>query len=179
MKHSSLLFISVLLVLLLQICSSTEEKQKSVSKPVKTECLATNTEFTSFRCMASESLRVPCIDDDDRCSKWAGQGECQKNAQYMLVNCRKSCSSCIPLHAGDEPQIATNENTRSDVLKRLYETQEYLHTQAMRNVEILKRCVNKHSECTHWWSIGECKTNSQFMNTECSPACQTCERMFD
>ena len=154
--------------------ASAEEKRK----PVKMECLATTPEFRSFHCMASESLRVPCIDDDGRCKIWAGTGECQKNAQYMLVHCRKSCSSCIPLHPGEEPQIASSESTRSEVLKRLYETQEYLHKQADRNVETLKRCVNKHSECTHWWSIGECDTNSQFMHTECSPACQTCQKMF-
>jgi hypothetical protein len=168
----------VLLLILLQVFGivNAEEGRISPTKPVQTECLATTTDLNSFHCISSGTIRVPCIDEDKRCEEWFGMGECQSNPQYMLVNCRKSCSSCIPLHPSDEPQVAY-EKTRAEVLERLYETQEYLHNQASRNVETLKRCVNKHSECTHWWSNGECETNSQFMHTECSPACQTCEKI--
>jgi hypothetical protein len=95
----------------------------------------------------------------------------------MLLECRKSCGSCIPLHGGDIPQIAPSVNSRKRILNRLYETQEYLHREAGRTVETLKYCVNKHPECTHWWSSGECSTNSGFMHTECSPACQTCHKL--
>ncbi|OEU13236.1 hypothetical protein FRACYDRAFT_155384, partial [Fragilariopsis cylindrus CCMP1102] len=90
-----------------------------------------------------------CVDENENCADWANKGECQNNQQYMLTDCRKSCKSCIDLH-------------------------EYLHREARRNIQTMKHCVNKHSECTHWWSIGECNTNSGFMHAECSPACQTC-----
>lgn len=140
-----------------------------------TECLATDEEMTSFQCLPSEALRVPCLDTDERCPEWARQGECRNNAQFMLVQCRKSCSSCIELHAGGISQIAPHEDTRPAVLRRLYETQQYLHENAERNVQTLQRCLNKHELCTHWWSIGECLSNPGFMSQECSPACQTCE----
>ena len=30
----------------------------------------------------------------DRCRKWAKNGECNTNAGWMNTNCRKSCGSC-------------------------------------------------------------------------------------
>ena len=30
----------------------------------------------------------------DRCQKWADDGECATNAGWMNTNCRRSCSSC-------------------------------------------------------------------------------------
>ena len=167
-------FGSVFLILLQLFClTNAEERRLPSSDSVRTECLATSPDMNSFRCMESGSIRVACIDEDERCEGWAKQGECKNNPQYMLVSCRKSCSSCIPLHPGSEPQIAYDD-TRVKVLERLYETQEYLHKKAINNIETLKHCENKHSECTHWWAKGECDKNPQFMKTECRPACQTC-----
>jgi hypothetical protein len=144
----------------------------------KTECLATDEDYTTFVCLTGESLRIPCDDADQRCPDWAKQGECTINPQYMLVHCRKSCTSCISLHgSSDIPQIAPNERTRPQVLQRLYETQEYLYYEAERNVDTLRKCFNKHSECTYWWANGECASNPAFMETECGPACQTCDRI--
>jgi hypothetical protein len=155
----------------------TREASAVTNVDPKTECLATDEDNTAFACLAGESLRIPCADADERCPDWANQGECTKNPQYMLVHCRKSCTSCISLHGSDVAQIAPNERTRPQVLKRLYETQEYLHNEAERNVDTLRTCFNKHSECTHWWADGECSTNPAFMETECGPACQTCDKI--
>lgn len=174
-RINSFSFFGAVLLILLQIFSvvNAEERRIPSNESVKMECLATTPDFDSFRCIESGSMRVPCIDEDERCGEWSKSGECKHNPKYMLVSCRKSCSSCIPLHPGSEPQIAYDD-TRSKVLEHLYKTQEYLHTQAIRDIETLKSCENKHSECTHWWAIGECKKNPQFMTKECSPACQTC-----
>lgn len=35
-----------------------------------------------------------CKDSDDGCSAWAEMGECEKNAEFMLANCRLSCRIC-------------------------------------------------------------------------------------
>ncbi|MGK3736256.1 MAG: hypothetical protein ACI8RD_004981 [Bacillariaceae sp.] len=200
MKNFVLLFFLFSLLVLLQeikICSSASTSTSSIGSIdknkliVKTECLATDEDYRSFHCLAApeEYIRVPtCVDENENCLNWANNGECQKNQQFMLVDCRKSCKSCIDLHGGSSSnavlgsgegvqQIAIKEETRQKILKRLYETQEYLHREAKRNIQTMKRCVNKHSECTHWWSIGECNTNPGFMHTECSPACQTCQKI--
>lgn len=169
--NSYLPFTTILLILLqvLGIANGIANGEEAV----QIECLPTSIDLDSFRCIPSGSTRVPCIDEEKRCPEWSAKGECKKNPRYMLVHCRKSCSSCIPLHSGDQPQLARDE-TRSKVLERLYETQEYLHKQADMNIANLKSCVNKHAECTHWWSIGECEKNPRFMTSECGPACQSC-----
>lgn len=39
-------------------------------------------------------VKTDCIDRNSRCAEWADRGECQKNPNYMLVWCRKSCRQC-------------------------------------------------------------------------------------
>ena len=198
MKNFVLLFSLLVLLQEIKVCSSAERKQTTSTSTstsssidtnkliVKTECLATDEDYRSFHCLGApaESIRVQCVDENENCADWANKGECQNNQQYMLIDCRKSCKSCIDLHGGSSgsggggvQQIAVKEDSRQKILKRLYETQEYLHREARRNIQTMKHCVNKHSECTHWWSIGECNTNSGFMHAECSPACQTCKKI--
>src|SRR6056300_321953 len=42
---------------------------------------------------SSEVLSV-CEDKEQECGHWASLGECEKNPNYMLVNCPVSCDSC-------------------------------------------------------------------------------------
>jgi hypothetical protein len=35
-----------------------------------------------------------CIDLNNNCINWTMQGECQKNPNYMLARCKKSCKVC-------------------------------------------------------------------------------------
>lgn len=35
-----------------------------------------------------------CIDEKDECAGWASMGECEKNPEFMLSSCRKSCGKC-------------------------------------------------------------------------------------
>ena len=35
-----------------------------------------------------------CEDYYKSCAKWAEEDECNKNAEWMAMNCRKSCKSC-------------------------------------------------------------------------------------
>lgn len=37
---------------------------------------------------------IGCTDSDNRCALWATSGECQANAAWMMLNCKKSCQSC-------------------------------------------------------------------------------------
>ena len=139
----------------------------------QTECIAIDKAFSTFDClsMPSSSKRIPCIDTNEQCPDWASSGECQKNPQYMLIHCRKSCGSCISL---DSTQIAPDESTREQVLYKLIETQEYQHHQAERTVETLKTCINYEEMCTQWSLTGECDRNPAFMHRVCAPACKTC-----
>ncbi len=35
-----------------------------------------------------------CMDNNDHCKGWAELGECQKNPDWMLPNCKESCDQC-------------------------------------------------------------------------------------
>ncbi|GFR88451.1 cysteine-rich venom protein [Elysia marginata] len=37
---------------------------------------------------------VPCTNGSPSCDSWARRGECQRNPNYMLTNCRKACHVC-------------------------------------------------------------------------------------
>lgn len=47
--------------------------------------------FRKFSCLA-------CTDDTPKCYTWARSGECVKNANFMLSNCRQSCRTCLSLY---------------------------------------------------------------------------------
>lgn len=142
-------------------------------------CIASDDLFSNFHCSSvSEKQKVDCIDLQAECPNWAAKGECSNNPQYMLLDCRKSCDSCIDLHTTGVMQIAPDETTRLQVLQKLVETQEYLHKKAKESIQNLAKCLNKHELCTHWSVLGECKTNKVFMHKECAPACRTCEKVL-
>ena len=37
------------------------------------------------------------------------------------------------------------------------------------------KCKNQHQDCTFWAAIGECDANPKYMQTNCAPACETCD----
>eukprot|EP00884_Botryococcus_braunii_P008933 jgi/Botrbrau1/18040/Bobra.0062s0028.1 len=41
-------------------------------------------------------LHAECADRDERCVRWAQDGECIANPGYMSTSCRKSCGKCPP-----------------------------------------------------------------------------------
>ncbi|KAI1706267.1 neurotransmitter-gated ion-channel ligand binding domain-containing protein [Ditylenchus destructor] len=48
----------------------------------------------SSSAVSSQFSATSCVDSDPKCALWAGQGECQSNAVWMMSNCRRSCQSC-------------------------------------------------------------------------------------
>ena len=165
--------------LLLSVASLISPCTAGTPKVAKTECLPSKEDYTQFHCLSTATPpRIPCIDaEETECPNWAKRGECTNNPQYMLIHCRKSCDSCIDLHMG-VVQMAPDDHLREQVLRRLIDTQEYMHRQAEISVRVLTKCVNKHDLCTHWSVQGECETNAGFMHTECAPACQTCDKIL-
>ncbi len=39
-------------------------------------------------------LEEICRDENRECKTWAGNGECERNKDYMSVSCRNSCNLC-------------------------------------------------------------------------------------
>ena len=55
--------------------------------------------LTNLKIPCNRNLLLPvhtddCVDLDIHCPSWAQMGECDKNPDYMHVNCRKSCHIC-------------------------------------------------------------------------------------
>jgi len=138
------------------------------------ECIPATTNLTSFHCKpARKENAIVCKDSNDLCSNWASRGECQKNPNYMLRDCAKSCDACVNIHAG-VTQIAPDESIREQVHERLLQAQRYLHAKVAEHVRHLDSCQNRHELCTEWAVRGECSKNPSMMQNECGPACQTC-----
>ena len=49
-----------------------------------------------------------CEDKGDKCAARARNGDCLKNAEYMLVKCRKSCLMCGSTATGFKRKIASS-----------------------------------------------------------------------
>lgn len=132
-----------------------------------------------------------CQDDHENCSGWADMGECEKNQQYMLINCKKSCGICdtmaIKITEDDSTMLERTakfgaaQSARGDkkketldnvkaMLDYMEKSEDYLSLPST----IRQNCKNNNEFCSFWASIGECQNNIAFMKIQCAPACQTC-----
>ncbi|CAJ1946197.1 unnamed protein product [Cylindrotheca closterium] len=165
--------IAILSILLVVLPTQASAKPPAGSKEnAKMECLPSDEDMTSFRCLnVPDSMQ--CINAHPECEDWANKNECKSNPQYMLLQCRKACQSCISLHHGGVTQMAAQEPRR--VVQELVESQHYLFRLANdHGIKHLKSCVNKHEMCTEWAVLDECNTNPAFMTLECPLACRGC-----
>ena len=75
------------------------------------------------------------------------------------------------------PQTVEGEQSAL-IANNILQSREYMETIVMVNEtfdKVRDLCRNKHEFCSFWSSIGECEKNPSYMQTNCGPACQTCE----
>jgi len=130
-------------------------------------------------------------------------GECDKNANYMLKTCKKSCDICKDKKVTTTAATTTAAATESieDVSRMLKRTTKFGELQVAKgnfkektltNVQemidymeksdaflalpskVQENCRNKNKLCSFWAAIEECEANIAFMKIECAPACKTC-----
>lgn len=53
-----------------------------------------NKVLKSFCLLCNNKHQLCCRDENLNCEKWAENGECSRNPEYMTLRCRKSCSFC-------------------------------------------------------------------------------------
>ena len=164
-----LLTVSMLLFLLLPI-QPASAKPPANKDNAKMECLPIDEDMNAYTCLNVPDA-VQCINTHPECEDWASKGECKRNPQYMLLECRQACQSCISLHNGITQMAAQHPR---HVVNQLVQSQYYLHNLATKDVKHLKSCINKHEMCTEWAVLGECDSNVGFMSSECRLACKTC-----
>ena len=96
---------------MMQICAVLCGKASENAVRIQSKCFATAELVVDFVQSAKiiEMLLVSqrafmkfaflaCTDDSPRCYTWARSGECVKNANFMLSNCRQSCRTCLSLY---------------------------------------------------------------------------------
>ena len=159
------------------------------------ECFASSTDFDSFQCYPSRiflndltnndededddedediEMIASCIDSDERCPEWSEKDECQRNPQYMLVNCRKSCGTCVNGHAGTT-QVIPDPSLNEEGMKKLLQTAKYMYDLTSRNIKSHKSCYNSDPMCTYWAIHGKCKSDAETMKQKCAATCQFCK----
>ena len=45
-------------------------------------------------CLGGDSANSNCTNNNKYCNAWAKNGECTKNPNYMLKDCKKACDAC-------------------------------------------------------------------------------------
>jgi ShK domain-like. len=128
---------------------------------------------------------VECRDEEELCSFWAREGECQNNPVYMLKSCAKSCDSC-KLNSdkqgfGSAYGVAQEcEGDQALELIRAVEKMDRYMSEEVSKPEydsVRSECKNRHELCVFWAHIGECEANPSFMLLQCAPACETCKNI--
>lgn len=124
----------LVLALSLQVVASKVAKSRG-------ECLPINGQPDSFHCLSHNLDTKECEDQHETCNTWARKGECRKNPSFMMLNCRKSCGTCLDLHVG-EVQTAPDAALARAVLERLVATQDYIYAETERNPQVFRKCKN-------------------------------------
>jgi ShK domain-like len=161
-------------------------------KNAVSDCFASNTDFKSFQCYPSrafiedisddeeeeedddDELFLSCSNSDERCEEWAEKQECKKNPNYMLVNCRKSCGTCVSGHAG-VTQIIPEIQLHQAAMRRLLQTARYMYDLTSRNYNAHKWCFNSDPMCTYFALLGKCENEPEMMKQKCAATCQVCK----
>ncbi|XP_060074104.1 zinc metalloproteinase nas-15-like isoform X2 [Ylistrum balloti] len=133
------------------------------------------------------------------CLKWASSGECSRNPDWMVPNCRKSCSrcedgSCKNLYDDRKCQVWARDgecmknpswmpvnckkacgrcdgSTRDD-----NEAEEDNDDWGNDDVDTDDGCSNYHNDndCETWSKNGHCEINPGYMKTHCKRSCGVC-----
>ncbi|KAL9187261.1 hypothetical protein ACHAXT_001364 [Thalassiosira profunda] len=79
----------------------------------------------------------------------------------------------------DHYGVAQNTDDR-DVPAFIANWRAYMADEVMvdpKYASVRGKCKNKHELCSYWAMLGECTNNPSYMQTNCAPACQSCEQM--
>ncbi|XP_043234021.1 zinc metalloproteinase nas-13-like [Amphibalanus amphitrite] len=114
-----------------------------------------------------------CRDTDGSCQFWAENGECQKNPNWMGINCALSCGTC-----GDcEDRSGSCAGWAAD--NQCTANWSYMSVFCRRACGLcgdgaIAGCGDTASQCSEWAKAGECAANPDYMAVHCRKACGVC-----
>jgi len=90
-----LTFLLIVFELTTAAIEMSDEEQKAWNA-LSNEYVADLPRFSSYMASLMQAFMAKndCVDNHEDCEYWAGIGECDKNPDYMLINCKKSCEVC-------------------------------------------------------------------------------------
>lgn len=132
------------------------------------------------KCSGGGGGSKDCVDKNSQCGGWAAIGECTKNPDYMLENCKKSCKKCGGGGGGGEDKgdcVNKHKNcndwaTRGECNANPVYMNENCKKACGKCEKIV--CVDKNQHCPFWASIGECSKNPNYMLSSCQKSCKKC-----
>ena len=144
----------------------------------------TTASFGSLQQQEEEECRDVAMDCWDRALE---QG-CITDFVNMQVDCRRTCLLCgnrigdkVYALYNEEPQdIPVAGNFVTETWDIIEATDQYMYETVYDDdddddlLDIATECKNRHASCSFWSAIGECQSNTRYMEINCAPACQTC-----
>lgn len=102
-------------------------------------------------CMKDGNESITCNDNHELCAKWASQGECKANPNYMIENCMRSCEVCVK-----------------------YDEKARIYAAMYKKRSDKGPCEDDHDDCPGWEAEDKCVTNTSFMLEQCRRSCSMC-----
>ncbi|CAE1305213.1 unnamed protein product [Acanthosepion pharaonis] len=141
-----------------------------------------------------------CIDTyeiPENCKVWAQTNQCDKNPEFMLIYCRKSCNkcetgTCVNLYEDasckrwaedgncDRNKEYMRENCRKACklcTQEEIDRTDYPVTEPTTSPTTTGECRDKHPdlyECQQWQKNGHCNFNPDWMGKNCRKTCGLC-----
>lgn len=81
------------------------------------QCNAKNTEENKKE--EDPSHKHDCMDTNSNCGLWASMGECQRNPDYMLPNCKQSCNQCNKINYNLLNNSVTEDQPKESIVSRM------------------------------------------------------------
>ena len=105
----------------------------------------------------SNSKYLDCFDTNENCELWQLKGECQRNRQFMSIECKLSCGLC-----------RDSLVTKTIFIKKLKTTTQ-IDLSIYENI-----CKDDFTHCPVFALRGDCKTNPHHMLDRCKRSCNLC-----
>ncbi|XP_042894037.1 putative tyrosinase-like protein tyr-3 [Penaeus japonicus] len=123
-----------------------------------------------------------CSDSHKHCGTWAAAGECERNPDWMVNNCQKSCKTC-----GKECSDSNNFCKEWSKMGECTRNAPYMSLFCKKSCGVCdelepepeptkpKKCKNQNKHCKEWASHGQCRVNPAYMLDKCKKACSVCK----
>ena len=150
----------------------------------KGKTISENTSLLIHKVVNASDMRIRarCIDASADCEPWMRNGDCAKNADFMKLECVRSCGWCDRARqpgAGRAAAALTCVDDHGTCTEWALEGQcsknpDFMRASCKRACGLCGACHDRSADCKRWAASGECTANGKFMREQCPFACDWC-----